>query len=296
MKETLVIHNLSHHYGKKKALDDVSLAIGKGMYGLLGRNGAGKTTLMKHIATLLPVKSGTIELMDAPLKSDAASREQIGYLPQTFSMYASMTAHEALDYLAVLSGLDAATRKKRIPHVLEQVNLTQSRHVKVKAMSGGMKRRLGIAQAILHDPKVIVVDEPTAGLDPEERVRLKSLLATLSKDKIVLLSTHIASDIEAICDHVGILDAGQLIFDGALTALIAEAQDKLYKFDIPFSEREAFSQKHRILSMTPTETGLTARFVSETHPFKGALPVTPTVEDAYLYKLMTAGGAYVPVY
>ena len=177
MSTEIILKDVSKYYGKKQALRNIDLTIEKGMFGLLGRNGAGKTTLMKVITTLLPANSGEVIVCGVPTRDASKVRSMVGYLPQDFSMYGNMTAYEAMDYLGVLSGLDKKTRKQRIPVLLERVNLQNNLRTKVKAMSGGMKRRLGIAQAILHEPKVLIVDEPTAGLDPEERVRFRNLLA-----------------------------------------------------------------------------------------------------------------------
>ena len=193
----IVIRHLNKFYGKKRALCDVDLTIGQGMFGLLGRNGAGKTTLMKTLATLLHKNTGDIFICGIPVEHAREVRSITGYLPQEFSCYPGMTVWEALDYLGVLSGMDSKARKERIELLLQKVNLTEHRHKKVKALSGGMKRRLGIAQALLHDPKVLIVDEPTAGLDPEERIRFRNLLCEVAEERIVLLSTHIVGDIEA---------------------------------------------------------------------------------------------------
>ena len=176
MEVKIKIKGLNKNYGEKKALDQVDLEIPQGMFGLLGPNGAGKTTLIKVIATLQKKSSGNVNICGVPVEKCSQIRELIGYLPQDFSMYGNMSAYEALDYLAVLSGMSREERREKVPQMLEKVNLQNQKKTKVKAMSGGMKRRLGIAQAMIHDPKVIIVDEPTAGLDPEERVRFRNLL------------------------------------------------------------------------------------------------------------------------
>lgn len=181
MNTEIQLKHVSKRYGKKQALKDVNLTIPQGMFGLLGRNGAGKTTLMKVLATLLKANEGEITICGTSISQRKKIREMTGYLPQDFSMYGNMSAYEAMDYLGVLSGLDRKERKERIPKLLEQVNLQNNHSTKVKAMSGGMLRRLGIAQAILHEPKVLIVDEPTAGLDPEERVRFRNLYVKLQK-------------------------------------------------------------------------------------------------------------------
>lgn len=221
MNDEIVISHLCQSYGKKTALDDVSFTIPRGMFGLLGRNGAGKTTLMKTLATLLAPKGGAVTVRGVPLSQTARIREMTGYLPQDFSLYPSMTVYEALDYLGVLSGMPRSLRRDRIPAALLRVNLSDRSGVKVRSLSGGMKRRLGIAQALLHDPQVIIADEPTAGLDPEERVRFRELFQELAQEKTVLLSTHIVSDIEEACENIAILDSGRLRYVGTVADLMA---------------------------------------------------------------------------
>ena len=192
----IVIDNLSKRYGKKEAIKNLSLKIPSGMYGLLGRNGAGKTSLTQILAALSVPTNGDIWLNGVSIKETAKIREMVGYLPQDFSMYRSMTVLGAMDYLGLLSDIPKEIRKERIDELLEKVNLKDNAKTKIKALSGGMKRRLGIAQALLHNPQILIVDEPTAGLDPEERIRFRNLLSDFADDRIVLLSTHIASDIE----------------------------------------------------------------------------------------------------
>lgn len=209
----IIISNLSKKFGHKTALDNINLEIQGGMFGLLGRNGAGKTTLMRVLATLLTKTSGTVTVCDIPIENTREVRKIVGYLPQDFSMYPNMTVYEAMDYLGVLSEIPKKKRKDIIESLLDKVNLYDCQNVRIKALSGGMKRRLGIAQAIMHDPKILIVDEPTAGLDPEERVRFKNLLCDIAQDKIVILSTHIIEDIEETCKHVAILNKGKVIFN-----------------------------------------------------------------------------------
>ena len=211
----IVIDNLSKRYGKKEAIKSVSLTIPNGMYGLLGRNGAGKTSLMRILATLSVPTTGEVKLNGVSIKETAKIREMVGYLPQDFSMYRSMTVFGVMDYLGLLSNIPDKVRKERIHELLDKVNLKDNAKTKVKALSGGMKRRLGIAQALLHNPQILIVDEPTAGLDPEERIRFRNLLSDFADGRIVLLSTHIASDIESTCDGVAVLNDGRLIFHGS---------------------------------------------------------------------------------
>jgi ABC-type multidrug transport system, ATPase component len=224
VRDEIRISNLSKNYGNKQALKGVSLYLEKGMFGLLGRNGAGKTTLMRILTTLLNKSTGEISICGIPVEKASEIRKIVGYLPQDFSCYPNMNVYEALDYLGVLSGVEKRKRKERIVQLLEEVNLGDCRKVKVKALSGGMKRRLGIAQALLHEPKVLIVDEPTAGLDPEERIRFRNLLCEVAKNKIVMLSTHIVEDIEKTCENIAILDKGEIIYNGLIKSFIGEAK------------------------------------------------------------------------
>lgn len=225
----IVIENLSKRYGKKEAIKNLSLKIPSGMYGLLGKNGAGKTSLMRILAALSVPTNGDIWLNGVSIKETTKIREMVGYLPQDFSMYKSMTVFGAMDYLGLLSDIPEGIRKERIDELLEKVNLKNNAKTKIKALSGGMKRRLGIAQALLHNPEILIVDEPTAGLDPEERIRFRKLLSDFAHDRddrIVLLSTHIVSDIESTCDGVAVLNDGRLIFHGSTEELIRLADGK----------------------------------------------------------------------
>ena len=220
MKTEIIINNLSKKYGEKRALNGVSLHIEMGMFGLLGRNGAGKTTLMRIVATILSKSNGNVTVCGFDISDATEIRKLVGYLPQEFSMYSNMTVYEVMDYLGVLSELPKKTRQEKIPALLKRVNLDDCHKVRVKALSGGMKRRLGIAQAILHDPKILIVDEPTAGLDPEERVRFRELLCEIAENRIVILSTHIVEDIEKTCEKIAVLDKGEIVFNGLLSAFI----------------------------------------------------------------------------
>ena len=216
MKTEIIIENLSKNFGNTQALKNISLHIEKGMFGLIGRNGAGKTTLMRIIATLLNKSGGNVTVCGIPTEKPKEIRKLIGYLPQEFSIYPNMRVYEAMDYLGVLSGLNKSLRTERTNELLNKVNLNGSRKLKVKALSGGMKRRLGIAQALLHDPQVLIVDEPTAGLDPGERIRFRNLLREIAGDRIVLLSTHIVEDIEKSCEKIAVLEKGELFYCGTL--------------------------------------------------------------------------------
>lgn len=290
MNTEIVLNHVDKYYGKHQALKDVNLTIEQGMFGLLGRNGAGKTTLMKLIATLLHKNNGEITVCQVPIEHASKVRAMIGYLPQDFSMYGNMSAYEAMDYLGVLSGLDKATRKERIPMLLKKVNLDKNKRTKVKAMSGGMRRRLGIAQAILHDPQVLIVDEPTAGLDPEERVRFRNLLSEIGEDRIVILSTHIVGDIEATCENIAILDEGKIIYQGTVTELLEHARGKTYTAEISKLELEEVKKKYMITSMLTQGSHVNLRLVADKKPFEMARLCEPSVEDAYMYLMREKRG------
>lgn len=290
MSTTIKIRNLNQYYGKKQALKDVTLTIETGMFGLLGRNGAGKTTLMKVLATLLPKTEGQVTVCGKNVARAQEVRRITGYLPQEFSMYPNMTVYEAMDYLGVLSGLNGSERKDRISELLKRVNLQDDRRKKVKALSGGMKRRLGIAQAILHDPKVLIVDEPTAGLDPEERVRFRNLLCEIAEERIVILSTHIVGDIEATCEKIAVLDAGEIIYKGTVSELTQMAEGRVFQAEISKRELEALKKQCVVTSMLTLGNNVMVRFLSEEKPFASAKPCEAGVEDAYMYLMQERGG------
>ena len=203
-------------------------------------------------------------------------------------MYGGMTVREALDYLGVLSGMDGAARRQRIPLVLQQVHLTDQQGKRVRALSGGMKQRLGVAQALLHQPKVLIVDEPTAGLDPEERVRLRNLLCEAAEDRIVLLSTHIVGDIEATCERLAILDAGRLLFQGEASALLRSAEGRVYQRTVARSELPRLKRAFTVAGVLSQGERVTARLLSD-QPVEGAEPCAPCLEDAYLLCLQSGG-------
>ncbi|RUT46205.1 ABC transporter ATP-binding protein [Paenibacillus anaericanus] len=285
------ISNLNKFYGKKHALQNINLSIGQGMFGLLGRNGAGKTTLMKTLATLLNKKSGDITVCGIPIQNAKEICRITGYLPQEFSMYPSMKVYEAMDYLGVLSGLDCKTRKGRIPGLLEKVNLGDHHRTKVKALSGGMKRRLGIAQAILHDPKVLIVDEPTAGLDPEERIRFRNLLCELAEERIVILSTHIVGDIEATCEDIAIMDNGKLLYKGTVKELTRTATNKVYTAEIARIELNALKEKYIVTGMLTMGERVNVRLLANEQPTTNAILCEPNIEDAYMLRMHESGVA-----
>lgn len=290
----IVIDNLSKRYGKKEAIKNLSLKIPSGMYGLLGRNGAGKTSLMRILAALSVPTNGDIWLNGVSMKETAKIREMVGYLPQDFSMYRSMTVLGAMDYLGLLSDIPKEIRKERIDELLEKVNLKDNARTKIKALSGGMKRRLGIAQALLHNPQILIVDEPTTGLDPEERIRFRNLLSDFADDRIVLLSTHIASDIESICDGVAVLNDGRLLFHGSTEELIRRADGKIYLITASKELDRHIKEKYVCLNMSNTRTGIQYRILSDTPPKEKGKIQSPTLEDGYMYLLHQIEGGVRP--
>lgn len=290
MDNEIVINSLSKNYGKKKALEHVSVTIRSGMYGLLGRNGAGKTSLMRILATLSEPSGGEVSINGVPIKQTAKIREMVGYLPQDFSFYRNMTVYGAMDYLGLLSNIPDKVRKERIPTLLEQVNLKDDARMKVKALSGGMKRRLGIAQALLHNPQILIVDEPTAGLDPEERIRFRNLLSEFADGRIVILSTHISSDVESACENIGVLNEGRLIFNGSTEELIQQAEGKVYLIQTDKNQDKYIKQKYSILNISTSHSGTGYRVLSDTPPEEKSSLQTPTLEDGYMYLLSQMKG------
>lgn len=272
-------------YGKKDALNSLDLVIPNGMFGILGRNGSGKSTLMNIIATILQPSKGTVTINGIEIKNSQKIRQMIGYLPQDFDFYPNMKVSEVLYYLGFLSKINQTDFDKYVDLILRKVNLIDYKNKKVKSLSGGMKKRLGIAQAILHDPKVIIVDEPTAGLDPEERVRLRNLLSDLAENKIVIISTHIVSDIESTCNRIAILDKGSLVYKGDIPSLIQQSDDHIYEINLSPSELESFRENDLFITKTQEiENKLKVRFVSETK-VANAKKVKADFEDAYMYFL-----------
>ena len=282
----IVIKGLSKSYdGKKDALKSLDLVIPNGMFGILGRNGSGKSTLMNIIATILQPSKGTVTINGIEIKNSQKIRQMIGYLPQDFDFYPNMKVSEVLYYLGFLSKINQTDFDKYVDLILRKVNLIDYKNKKVKSLSGGMKKRLGMAQAILHDPKVIIVDEPTAGLDPEERVRIRNLLSDLAENKIVIISTHIVSDIESTCNRIAILDKGSLVYKGDIPSLIQQSDDHIYEINLSPSELESFRENDLFITKTQEiENKLKVRFISETK-VANAKKVKADFEDAYMYFL-----------
>lgn len=290
MLEKILVKDLNVFYGNKQALENINLEIGNGMFGLLGRNGAGKSTLMKSLVTLLPIKSGSIDLCGVDIKEVKKIRKMVGYLPQDFNIYPNMKVIEALDYLATMSNMKGEDKKIAVRESLKTVNLWNDRNKKVKSLSGGMKRRLGIAQAIVHSPRVLIVDEPTAGLDPEERIRFRNLLANIAKKKIVILSTHIVGDIESTCEKVAVLNNGRIIFNDTVKNLINRAASCTYTASIPRQKYNEYNEKYLITSHHDNETEIIIKLISSGKPEDIFKLCEPGIEDGYLSLIYDIGG------
>ncbi|MFZ3070545.1 MAG: ABC transporter ATP-binding protein [Anaerolineaceae bacterium] len=282
----ILLAKVSKQYrgSQRYALQDVSLTCNRGVFGLLGPNGAGKTTLMRILATLLSPTSGWATIQGHSVVDEPARvRPLIGYVPQEYTLYPQLTAWEFLDYMAKLSGLKNS--RQRIEQVLLQVGLSSDVRHRLKTLSGGMKQRVVIAQALLHDPPVLLVDEPTAGLDPAERVRFRNLLSELGSERTILLSTHIVEDITATCRQVTVLFEGQIAFSGNVDALVSSAQGKVWEARLSPSEWEHVRGTYPIVASRPADQPgfMEVKFlVTDSHPSLEAMPVTPTLEDAYL--------------
>lgn len=284
------IEGLTKIYNKEiTALNDLSLTINPGMFGLLGPNGAGKTTLMRIIATLIRPTEGVVDVMGYRTddKRDKWEiRNTLGYLPQELSLYNDLTAYEFLDFMGALKKLgEKQKRRKEIEMLLETTNLTRSAKQKIKTFSGGMKRRVGIAQALLGDPKVLIVDEPTAGLDPQERVRFRNLLVSLAADRLVILSTHIVEDVAHTCQQVSVLHQGNLLFKDAAIKLITQAQGKVWEVE---AQSYQPGQEVVLVASMATSKGARSRILADERPDKSAKLVEPTMEDGYLWLMKTA--------
>ncbi|MFD1137409.1 ABC transporter ATP-binding protein [Paenibacillus urinalis] len=281
-KHMITTQNLTKSYKGHLALDDVTLTFNEGMVGLLGPNGAGKTTFLRVMATLQKPTSGSASIFGVPLSQPEEVRRQIGYLPQHFSVYPQLTGREFLDYVGVMKGIHASkTRQEEIECILDQVNLTDKADKKVRTYSGGMRQRLGIAQALLGSPKMLIVDEPTAGLDPEERVRFRNILTRFSVGRIVLLSTHIVADIESNCRQIAVLSKGQLVLSGELSDLADVGDGKVWQAVLNDEELRHIDPMV-IVSTQRLEEGVSCRIISDVAPHPAAMAVKPTLEDGYL--------------
>jgi ABC-type multidrug transport system ATPase subunit len=282
----LDIENVTKRYRKGVvALRAFSLEVKPGVLGLLGPNGAGKTTLMSILATITRSTEGRVLWNGLDIgKNPDALRSVLGYLPQDFGVYPNLSAVEFLEYLAAVKGLDAATSRRRIGELLELVNLTEVRKRPLGGFSGGMKQRVGIAQALLNDPQLLIVDEPTAGLDPEERVRFRNLLSDLSGQRIVILSTHIVSDVEATATDIALIAKGSLVTHATPEALLQLVEGKVWEWVVTSADLTSAKQQFLVSSTTRRSDGVHVRLLGDQPP-TGAEPVAPNLEDAYLYCL-----------
>ncbi|MEG2984592.1 MAG: ABC transporter ATP-binding protein [Peptostreptococcaceae bacterium] len=281
----LRFNNLTKKFKNKIAVNEINLTLETGVYGLLGSNGSGKTTLMRMVCGILDSTSGGV-LLDGVSISDLGEkyRKLIGYLPQDFGYYPDFTAKEFMYYIAALKGINKQKAKVKTNELLKLVNLSDVANKKIRTFSGGMKQRLGIAQAVLNDPKILILDEPTAGLDPKERIRFRNLISNFSKDKIVILSTHIVSDIEYIADNILMMKNGEIIINSSNKDVNKVISEKVWKCIVPKEKVDMISDKYRVVNLNhDINNGVILRIVSDTKPIENAVNLEPTLEDLYLY-------------
>ena len=291
---TLSIRGLSKTYPNgTRALKGISLDVPPGMFGLLGRNGAGKSTLMRILATLQEPDEGTIQLGELDvIRQKERVRETLGYLPQSFGFHPRVRAERLLDHFAVLKGLvDAASRREVVEALLRRTNLCDVRNQRVGTFSGGMRQRLGVAIALLGNPKLIIVDEPTAGLDPEERVRFLNLLSEIGEASAVILSTHIVEDVEELCSNLAIIDRGEILLAGAPARVIAEVRGRIWRRCVTREELPALEQEHSVISTKLLAGQTIAHVYAEESPGAGFEPVEPDLKDVYFAVMGGHSGA-----
>jgi ABC-type multidrug transport system ATPase subunit len=283
----LVIEGVSKRYGRDLwALRDFSLTLTHGVLGLLGPNGAGKSTLMRILATITRPSAGRVLWNGEDIAAHPDRiREVLGYLPQDFGVYPHLSASEFLEYLAAVRGLEAGTARKRIRELLELVNLADARGRPLGGFSGGMRQRVGIAQALLNDPRLLIVDEPTGGLDPEERVRFRNLLGDLSGERVVILSTHIVSDVEAAATRIALIARGRLVGISAPEEMLRAVEGKVWEWVVPSDRLPVVRERHRVSGTVRRAHGVHVRIVADAPPAPEARSLPPTLEDAYLHAL-----------
>lgn len=280
---TLQIEGLQKKYRKLQALKNINLHMETGLFGLLGPNGAGKSTLMKILSTILPFQEGKVTIYGFDLvKEGAKVRQLLGYLPQHFNAPTQFTGREFLHYVASMKGVTKhQERTLQVEKILAEVNLIQHANKKIKSYSGGMRRRLGIAQALLGNPKFIILDEPTAGLDPSERIRFRNLIEKMSKDRSIFLSTHI-SDIESSCENTAVIHHGEVLFQGSTEALAKKAINVVWELSVPYSEYDQIENKYTVISSRKEGNNVVFRIISKNPPAEHVSPVQPTIEDGYM--------------
>ena len=288
----LRIRDLTKEFGDFKAVDHFSYDLSCGVYGLLGVNGAGKTTLMRMLTTLMKPTSGQI-IWDGEdiFAMDGRYRNLLGYLPQDFGYYPDFSVFDYLMYIAALKGIRPAVAKQRVKELLKQVGLVKARNKKMKTLSGGMKRRAGIAQAMLNDPRILILDEPTAGLDPSERVRFRNLISEMSEDRIVLLSTHIVSDIEYIAGNIFLMKNGSFLRTGSAQDIIASMPQRVWRTVVPKSQIDSFLSTFQVCNIRTVPGGAEIRVLSAEPPAEGSVEQAATLEDAFLCYFGQKGGS-----
>ncbi len=280
----LMIRELTKEFGSFRAVDSVNFTMKNGVYGLLGVNGAGKTTLMRMLTTLSKPTHGEI-LWDGQdvFSMDGQYRKLLGYLPQDFGCYPDFSVNDYLMYIASIKGIRPNVAKIRTGNLLKQVGLYQARNKKMKTLSGGMKRRAGIAQAMLNDPKILILDEPTAGLDPGERIRFRNLISEISEDRIVLLSTHIVSDIEYIANKILLMKDGKIEISGTAEDIIGSMAESVWICDVPKDRLDLYMRKYRVSNVKSVPGGAELRMIARDQPAENAHQVNATLEDVFLY-------------
>ena len=280
----LELDGLTKEFGDFTAVNHINLTMTNGVYGLLGVNGAGKTTLMRMLCTLLKPTSGTICCNGKDIfNMDSEYRKLLGYLPQDFGFYPEFTVEDYLLYIAALKGIRPVVVKKRVKELIAKVGLSKVAHKKMKKLSGGMKRRAGIAQAMLNNPKILILDEPTAGLDPNERIRFRNLISELSEDRLVLLSTHIVSDIEYIANEIWLMKDGEVLHKGSIEELINSMTETVWECLVPKNRVSDFMEKYKISNMKSEINQIMLRIISHEKPVENAMRVEASLEDVFLY-------------
>jgi len=280
----LSFENISKLYGDTVALQQIDLTLGSGVYGLLGPNGAGKTTLMRIMTDLLAPSTGRVLLDGQDIAAmGAAFRKKLGYLPQDFGVYPNFTAEQFLLYIARLKGLSKFEAKRQTDGLLHMVGLEDKKQKKLKGFSGGQRQRVGIAQALLGDPEILVLDEPTAGLDPEERIRFRGIISDLSQQKLVLLSTHIVSDLEAVANEIILLRKGVVLEMQKPASLLDRLNGQVWLVTVPAADETALTKQYTCSNVMHTDGKSVIRLLSESAPRPDAVPTTPNMEDLYLY-------------
>lgn len=280
----LELDGLTKEFGDFTAVNHINLTMTNGVYGLLGVNGAGKTTLMRMLCTLLKPTSGTICCNGKDIfNMDSEYRKLLGYLPQDFGFYPEFTVEDYLLYIAALKGIRPVVAKKRVKELISKVGLSKAAHKKMKKLSGGMKRRAGIAQAMLNNPKILILDEPTAGLDTNERIRFRNLISELSEDRLVLLSTHIVSDIEYIANEIWLMKDGEVLHKGSIEELINSMTETVWECLVPKNRVSDFMEKYKISNMKSEINQIMLRIISHEKPVENAMRVEASLEDVFLY-------------